>query len=85
MGRNPGCRSEKETIDGILTASDWDESGNVTEIKLLTFDDDEYLIENGDFFLNMVKKSVRVIGSVTQSGAEFKIIKIKKCSILEPL
>lgn len=85
MRGNPDFRKGKMTIDGILTASEWDESGNATDIKLLTFDDDEYRIENGKPFLNMIKQPVRVAGIVRINVTGLKTIKITTCSIRESL
>ena len=72
----------KTTIQGIITASDWDEDGNIIAIKVLTTDESEYFIENGEMFMDLVQKSVEASGVIRETKRGTKSIQIKKCNVL---
>ncbi|QTA82596.1 Uncharacterized protein dnl_49740 [Desulfonema limicola] len=85
-GRRLKKQDSREThslIEGIITASDWDNDGNVIEIRLQTTDEDEYLIVNGELFTGLIRKYVLVSGIIKIQRNGSKTIHIKKCTILE--
>ncbi len=76
-------RETKTTVEGIIAASDWDENGNVTDIMILSADEEEYHIENGDLFLNLIRNTVEACGIVRQHRNGTRSIHIRKCSVLK--
>lgn len=82
-GRNREHRDAKITLEGILTAAEWDRDGAVTRIRLLATDESEYDIENGESFLNLTQKFVRVSGTIRFSSRGAPRIWVRKCTILE--
>ncbi|GBC62440.1 hypothetical protein DENIS_3412 [Desulfonema ishimotonii] len=76
-------RENKIVVEGIITAADWDEDGNITGIQILTTDDEAYGIENSDPFMNLVQKSVQASGSLKRGRGGEQNIYIRKISLLE--
>ena len=72
-----------ETLTGIVTPIQWDEFGQVAAVALFATDDEEYLIENGEKFLDMVQKSIEATGRVKRDKKSSKSIFIKRFEILE--
>jgi len=73
-------RTEQEliTIRGLVTASEWDEKGNVIAIAISTFDEDEYLVDSnleGEELLCLIRKEVEVSGLLKQKNNK-KIISV---------
>ena len=70
-------------IKGIVVASEWDESGNVMALALLTYDEDEYGIQ-GKYWeqklKNFLHEPVEVHGSLLKRNGK-KMILIKRCTI----
>ena len=81
--KNREHRETKITVEGILTGAEWDETGAITRIRLLATDEEEYAVENGESFLNLARKYVRVSGAVRFSRRGEKTLWIRKCTILE--
>lgn len=75
--------SSIETLVGIVTPSAWDESDRIIEVSLSATDDEEYLIENSERFLDMVQKPIRAIGLVKRGKKIHRAINIKKYEILD--
>jgi hypothetical protein len=68
-----------KVIEGLITASDWDDNGEPTEVKICSSGEIDYLVEKsskGDRLLAKVREFVKVEGAVTESGST-KSIKIK--------
>jgi hypothetical protein len=76
-------RQIKTVVEGIITAGDWDDDGTIRAIRILTTDEDEYLVENGDLFMNLMQKSVQASGITRMNKYGQKTIHIKKISVLE--
>lgn len=76
-------RQMKTVVEGIITAGDWDDDGTIRAIRILTTDEDEYLVENGDLFMSLMKKSVQASGISQMNKYGQKTIHIKKISVLE--
>lgn len=76
-------RQIKTVVEGIITAGDWDDDGTIRALRILTTDEDEYLVENGDLFMNLLQKSVQASGITRMSKYGEKTIHIKKISVLE--
>ncbi|WP_319521726.1 hypothetical protein [uncultured Desulfosarcina sp.] len=71
------------TLVGVITPYAWDENDRVAEVSLSATDDEEYVIENGQRFLELVQKPIRATG-IVKSGKKFhRTIQIKKFEMLE--
>lgn len=71
------------TIRGLVTPAGWDEKGHVTAVTVSTFDEDEYLIDKGDNWqqlLSLIRKEVEIRGELREEGGK-KIIRVKKYDI----
>ena len=82
-GRNREHRASKTILEGILAAAEWDRDGAVTRIRLLATDESEYAIENGESFLNLTRKFVRVSGTIQFSSKGAHRLWVRKCTLLE--
>jgi len=71
------------TLVGVIIPYAWDENDRVTEVSLSATDDEEYIIENGQRFLELVQKPIRVTGVVTIGKRIHRAIHIKKFEMLE--
>jgi hypothetical protein len=83
-GRNRENRETKIRVEGILAASEWDGDGTVTRVRLLTTDEEEYAIENGESFLNLARKYVRVSGALRPSRTGGPTLRVRKITVLDP-
>ena len=72
-----------ETLTGIITPVQWDDHGQVTSVALSATDDEEYVIENGEKFIDLIQKSIEATGNVKRDKKAFKSIFIKKFVVLE--
>ncbi|BBO85109.1 hypothetical protein DSCO28_56750 [Desulfosarcina ovata subsp. sediminis] len=72
-----------QTLVGIVTPSAWDESDRVFEVSLSATDDEEYVIENSERFLDLVQKPIRAVGMVKVGKKVHRTINIKKFELLE--
>lgn len=75
--------NSSETLKGIVTPIEWDDKGRVSAVALFATDDEEYLIENGDKFLDFAQKCIEATGLVKRDKKAFKRIFIKRFDILE--
>ncbi|MDD2604770.1 MAG: hypothetical protein RBR20_01540 [Desulfobacterales bacterium] len=73
-----------ETIAGVLTPAGWDDDGRVTAVMLSALDDEEYLVENGEKFVDLVHCNVEASGVVKRDRKRFRTINIKKIVLTEP-
>lgn len=71
-----------ETLTGIITASDWDKNDCVTEVMLSATDDEDYLIENGEKFYDLVHTPIQATGIIKKQRRDSKKILIKKYKII---
>ncbi|MGD8702412.1 MAG: hypothetical protein PVH26_08230 [Desulfosarcina sp.] len=78
-------RASMQTLVGIVTPYAWDESDQVSEVSLSATDDEEYIIENGQRFLDLVQKPIRAVGLVKSGKKVHRAIDIKKFELLESL
>ena len=76
--RNP----TEETLTGIITPVEWD-NYQVIEVALSATDDELYLIENGDKFLDLVQTCIQATGRVTRDRKIIRTIRIKRFNIIE--
>jgi hypothetical protein len=72
-----------QTLVGIVTPFAWDEGDRVSEVSLSATDDQEYLIENGDRFLDLVQKPIRAKGLVKSGKKIQRTIYIKKFEVVD--
>ena len=72
-----------QTLVGIVTPFAWDESDQVREVSLSATDDEEYIIENSQRFLDMVQKPIRATGMVKFGKKVHRAINIKKFELLD--
>jgi hypothetical protein len=76
-------RASKQTLVGVVIPYAWDESDQISEVSLSATDDEEYIIENGECFLDMVQKPIRAIGLVKSGKKMHRAIYIKKFEVLD--
>jgi hypothetical protein len=76
-------KNANETLKGIVTPIQWDEDDQVSAVALFATDDEEYLIENGEKFVDLIQKSIEATGRVKRDKKAFKSIFIKRYNILE--
>lgn len=75
--------SSTQTLVGIVTPFAWDENDRVCEVSLSATDDEEYIIENSERFLDLVQKPIRAVGVVKIGKKVHRAINIKKFELLE--
>jgi hypothetical protein len=80
---NKKVTASMQTLVGIVTPYAWDQSDRVSEVSLSATDDEEYIIENGGRFLDLLQKPIRAIGMVTSGKRIHRAINIKKFQLLE--
>lgn len=71
------------TLVGVITPFAWDENDRVTEVSLSATDDEEYIIENSQRFLEHIQKPIRATGIVKSGKKIHRAIHIKKFEMLE--
>ena len=70
--------SEPATIYGIVIPTDWDDSGNIIKLAILTYDEGKIIVmpnDRGTALMNCLRKTVQVQGMLRQ-GNEFQEIEI---------
>lgn len=80
---NKKMKSTIQTLVGVVTPCDWDENGNVSEVSLSATDDEEYVIENSDRFLDFIQTPIRATGLVKFGKKTHRMINIKKFQPLD--
>ena len=76
-------KTSTQTLVGIVTPYAWDESDRVSEVSLSATDDEEYIIENGERFLDLIQKPIRAIGLVKSGKKIHRAIYIKKFEVVD--
>jgi hypothetical protein len=71
------------SVTGLVTASGWDDHNNITQLKLFSTDEDEYIIENGISFIFALKKFIHAKGLIKKDIYGGKSIKIKDFKVVE--
>jgi len=71
-------KASMQTLVGVVIPCAWNESDRVIEVSLSATDDEEYIIENSDHFLDLVQKPIRAIGLVKSGKKIHRTIYIKK-------
>jgi hypothetical protein len=84
-GMKNKIRASRQTLVGIVIPCTWDESDQVSEVSLSATDDEEYIIENSERFLDLVQQPIRAIGLVKSGKKMHRAINIKKFERLESL
>ncbi|MBI5552227.1 MAG: hypothetical protein HY911_12030 [Desulfobacterales bacterium] len=74
---------EQETLIGIVTPVQWNEYDQVTAVALSATDDEEYRIENGEEFINLIQKVIEASGEVRRDQKTARTITIKRFSVIE--
>jgi hypothetical protein len=72
-----------ETLTGIITPVQWNEDDQVTAVALSATDDEEYWIDNGEKFIDLVQKCIEAHGRVKRDRKSTKSITIKRFNIIE--
>ena len=72
-----------QTLVGIVTPCQWDENDQVRGVSLSATDDEEYVIENGERFLELVQTPIRATGIVTCDPKAHRAINIQKFQMLD--
>ena len=74
------------TIRGLLVPIDWDEKGNITEIAVSTYFEEEYLIEKNvreEALLPFLRQKVKVIGLVKMDERGRKFVRVEEYEVIE--
>jgi hypothetical protein len=74
------------TIRGLLVPIDWDEKGNITEIAVSTYFEEEYLIEKNvreEASLPFLRQKVKVIGLVRMDARGRKVVRVEEYEVIE--
>jgi len=74
---NKKIKPTMQTLVGIITPCDWDENDHVCRVSLSATDDEEYVIENSDRFLDLVQTPVKATGLVKFGKKAHRMIDIK--------
>ena len=70
------------SVTGLVTASGWDDYNNVTELKLFTTDEDEYVIKDGISLIGVLRKFIHAKGFIKKDMHGGKSIEIKEFKIV---
>jgi hypothetical protein len=73
----------QETLIGIVTPVQWNEFDQVTAVALSATDDEEYRIENGEKFIDLIQKVIEASGEVRRDQKTARTITIKHYSVIE--
>jgi hypothetical protein len=76
-------KSQTQTLTGIILPVDWDENDEVSSVQLSATDDEDYLISNGEKFLNMVHCWISATGNISRDKRSGKNIRITRYEIME--
>ena len=71
-----------EILTGIITPVKW-ENDRITEVALSATDDEEYLIENGEKFIDLVQTCIEATGCIKRARKSARSISIKRFNIIE--
>ena len=74
-----------QTVKGVIIPSEWDNSGDFTKVSLSAIDDEEYLIENGEKFIELINQCISATGVIKRDKRSSKTIHIKKYSVVGDL
>lgn len=75
----------KLTIEGIVTAADWDENDEISSIKILTDDEDEYFVvddEIGQELFNYLHEEVEARGVCDDGSQGYKSFTVQEFFVL---
>lgn len=72
-------------VKGVIIPSGWGNSGDFTKVSLSAIDDEEYLIENGEKFIELINQCISATGVVRKDKRSTKTIHIKKFSVVNDL
>lgn len=81
--KNRETREAKTVIEGKMMAAEYEGNGSIMELNILTSDEEEYFIENGEMFMNLAGKNVRASGILREGRRGIKTFHIKKISVLD--
>lgn len=76
-------RASMQTLVGVVTPYAWDEGDQISEVSLSATDDEEYIIENSQRFLDLVQQPIRATGLVKCGKKIHRAINVKKFEILD--
>jgi hypothetical protein len=74
---------DNETLVGIITPIEWNDDLQITAVALCATDDEQYLIENGEKFFDLVQTCIEATGRVQRDRKTFRRITIKRFDIIE--
>ena len=75
-------KNSSETLTGIITPVEW-EDDQITAVMLCADDDEDYRIENGEKFLELVQTYIKATGEVKRDRKSHRSINIKSYNIIE--
>ena len=80
---NKRAETSMQTLVGVVTPFAWDEHDQVCEVSLSATDDQEYRIENGSQFLDLLQKPIQATGMITLGKKMHRKINIKRFKTLD--
>jgi hypothetical protein len=80
---NKKILTSMQSLVGIVTPFAWDACDQVYQVSLSATDDEEYIIENSERFLDLIRKPIRVTGIVKLGKKTHRKINIKKFEMLD--
>ena len=81
MGKK--IKASMQSLIGIVIPYAWDNNDEVIAVSLSATDDEDYVIENGERFLDLIHQKIRAEGLVRQGKKMHRAITIKKFELLE--
>lgn len=84
---NTGPTSRECTIQGIVTASAWDQEYNVVAVKIAVAGEEEFLVEQnprGRELLAHLREVLSITGRLRDDGAGNKIITVDRFERINP-
>ena len=75
--------SNNETLVGIVTPMQWDRDDRISAVGLSATDDEEYWIENGEKFLDLIQSRIEAVGKVRRDRKQSRSIFIKRYRVIE--
>jgi hypothetical protein len=74
--------TSSDTLRGVIIPHEVDDDENVIAVSLSATDDEEYLIENGEKFLDLLQATIEASGVIKREKKRLKSIRIKRYRIL---
>ncbi len=78
-------RCKNAIIEGLVTASNWDDEGNITEVTIAATNESEYAVMDnvkGRKLYNLIQQHVRAVGSVGKDKTGRRTIVVTQFNVI---